>query len=177
MKRLATLLAAAALAALLAAPAAEAEFGLEDFSSGFFDKNGAAATQAGSHPFAATTSFAVNTREDPVLGKVPDGAVKTARFQLPAGFIGSRTAVPTCTTAEFLTIDGGSHPACPDATAVGFTRVEVAKPGIVYAEAVYNLVAPPGVAAKIGFVVNGGIPVTVEVGLNQSPPTTSAPPR
>ena len=35
---------------------------------------------------------------------------------------------------------------------------------------VYNLVPPPGVASKIGFVARGIVPVTIEVGVNEEPP-------
>lgn len=160
----------ATVAALGAAPAA-AQFGLEDFQARVLNADGSENTQAGSHPFVSIVSFAVKTKDDPELGIVPDEAAKTVRFNLPPGFIGSRTAVPTCTTADFLTIDSNARNACPDNTAVGVTRVGVAKSTAAFEAAVYNLVPPPGVAVKLGFVATGGIPITVDVGLNTAAPT------
>jgi hypothetical protein len=167
-KALGTLALAMALAAALAAPA-QAAFGLNNFSLAFSNEDGSPATQAGSHPFAVTTSFKVNTREDPKLGVIPDGEFKTLRFQLPAGFIGSRTAVPTCSTAGFLAVDPEGLPNCPDATAIGVTKTFLSTSNIGETDPVYNLVPPPGVAAKIGFIANN-VPVTTEIGINGEAP-------
>jgi len=150
---------------LFAVSPAGASFGLNGFSATFTNEDGSAARQAGAHPFAFTTAFGVNTRVDPSFGVVPDGELKTLRFGLPAGFIGSRTAIARCATAVFLTVDGEGYSACPEASAVGLTTVELGSPGNSTAEPVYNLVPPPGAAAKLGFIALG-VPVTVEVGLN-----------
>jgi hypothetical protein len=154
--------------ALLAAPA-QAEFGLKNLSGGFFDENGDAETQAGAHPFVQTTAFEVETRDDPELGVVPDGSAKSLRVHLPAGFIGSRTAVPTCTTADFLTVDGDGRTQCADATAIGLVKLRVNDPSGNRIASVFNLVPPPGVAAKFGFIAIN-TPITVEVGLNDAQP-------
>jgi hypothetical protein len=170
MKRLTSTAAAALLALAVFAPAAQAAFGLNGFSFSFNNEDGSAATQAGSHPFSSTTSFNVNPRVDPELGVVPAGDVKTLSFQLPPGFIGSRTAVPRCSTADFLTIDVNGRTACPDATAVGATKIQALYAGNNTTAAVFNLVPPPGVAAKIGFIALGNTPVTVEIGINGDSP-------
>jgi hypothetical protein len=152
---------------LLGAAPAQAEFGLKTFSGGAFNEDGSPAREAGSHPYVVRSSFEVNTKIDPVLGKVPDGAVKTARFELPPGFIGSRTAVPRCATADFLVVEESGYNHCPDTTAIGTVRLEITgKPG---AEPVYNLVPPPGVAAKFGFIA-ANTPTTVEVGIKDRQP-------
>ena len=173
--KLARALVGAFAALLLLAVPARGEFGLHDFKARFVEEGGSPATQAGSHPFAVTTSFSVNTRNDPKFiseenpeGTIPDGEVKDLRFSLPAGLIGSRTAVPQCTTADFLSIVG-SEGTCPDASAVGAVRVSVVAPEKEAVEPVYNLVPPPGVAAKFGFIA-ALIPVTVEVGINDEEP-------
>jgi hypothetical protein len=161
--------------ALLAAPA-RAEFGLNEFEARFLNEDGTAATQAGSHPFAASTSFNVNTRLDPRFisevnnpeGEIPDGEVKELHVSLPAGLAGSRTAVPRCSTADFLDIKD-TFPSCPDSTAVGAVRTTVLNPNGEATAPVFNLVPPPGVAAKLGFVVVL-IPVTIEIGLNGESP-------
>jgi hypothetical protein len=159
---------ALALLALGAAPA-QAEFGFENFEGGAFTKDGSEARQAGSHPFEVRFAFDVKTRVDPQLGLVPDGATKSLRFESPPGFIGSRTAVPTCSTADFLTIDGDGRSACPNSTAVGATMLQIVAPGEPFVEPIFNLVPPPGVAAKLGFIAYN-TPTTVEVGIKQGQP-------
>jgi hypothetical protein len=157
------------VALALGATPAQAEFGLKNFTAGAFNKDGSPATEAGSHPYLVRSTFQVNTRIDPDLGEVPDESAKLTRFYLPPGFIGSRTAVPTCTTADFLTVSEAGRPACPDVSAIGATTLRINDPAVGRAAAVYNLVPPPGVAAKFGFIAIN-TPVTVEVGINDRQP-------
>ncbi len=156
-------------ATLLFAAPAQAEFGLKNVRGGFFNEAGEPERQAGSHPFVAVTAFDVNTRIDPEFGEVPDEAAKFVRFELPAGFVGSRTAVPTCATADFLQIGGDGRTQCADTTAIGLARLRIIDPNEGFNEPVYNLVPPPGVAAKFGFIAFN-TPVTVEVGINDRQP-------
>jgi hypothetical protein len=149
---------------------AQTGFGFKSFSVGFLNEDGSPARQAGSHPFAVKTAFEVNTKPDPELGEVPDGAVKDLRFAFPPGFIGSRTAVPTCKTADFLTVDENGDTTCPDASAVGIVLLHLIEPGDVTNSPVYNLVPPPGVAAKIGFIAANTVPVTAEIGIDGEAP-------
>jgi hypothetical protein len=169
MGRLVKVLAAATAVALFMATPVEANFGIKDFSVVAHNENGSAATLAGSHPFGVTTTFNFNTREE--SGEtVPDGTVKSLRFEFPPGFIGSTTAVPRCTTADFLTIDGATgFPECPNATAVGVAWAQIINFGQVLTEPVYNLVPPPGVAVKLGFAADG-IPITTEIGIDGDAP-------
>jgi hypothetical protein len=156
---------------VLTAPAG-ASFGLNHFTFTVTDEDGSAAIQAGSHPFAVTTTFVDNTRIDPETGEeVPDGDPKSLHFRLPPGFIGSTTAVPRCSTADFLNRDLEGRNACPDATAVGAIRIRILHAANIVgnAAAVYNVVPPPGVAAEIGFII-ANIPVTVELGVNDEAP-------
>jgi hypothetical protein len=158
------------LGAFAASPAA-AQFGLTGFSVTFNQKDGSPERTAGAHPYSVTTSFDVNTVEDPELAKqVPDGDVKSARFSFPPGFIGSIDAVDRCSTAEFLTVGDDTYPACPDTAAIGVAWTQVTNPGEPFTVPVYNLVPPPGVAAKIGFIAFPKIPVTVEIGVNGQEP-------
>jgi len=181
MRKLAKTLGTALAALLLVTAPARAAFGLNGFEARFLNEDGSAATQAGSHPFAITTSLGVNTRTDPRFvsevnpeGRIPDGEVKDLHFSLPPGLIGSRTAVPRCSTADFLALKD-FLPSCPDETAIGVVRAVVLNPeGLLnpeaeVAEPVYNLVPPPGVAAKIGFAV-ALIPVTIEIGIDGESP-------
>jgi hypothetical protein len=158
------------LAALLLSVVPAQGFGLKDIEGGFFKENGEPERQAGAHPFVQTTAFEVETRVDPELGVVPDGAAKDLRVHLPAGFIGSRVAVPTCATADFLTVQPSGRNLCKDATAIGLVKLQLAEPEVISRIApVFNLTPPPGVAAKFGFIAFN-TPVTVEAGINTAPP-------
>jgi hypothetical protein len=149
---------------LLAAPSAMAEFGLKDLDVTFTNQDGSPAMQAGSHPFAMTTTVAFNTRFDPDLGfEFPDEDPKDLlAAQLP-GFVGNQTTVPTCSTTDFI------DEKCTAATQVGVNDVTYSEPGRTESVPVYNLTPPPGVAAKLGFIVIF-VPVTIEVGVNSDPP-------
>jgi hypothetical protein len=169
-KRLLPILAAACFAALLLASPANAAFGLKDPTVSFTNEDGSLATEAGSHPFAMTTAFTVNTREE--LGDViPDEQAKELIVSLPAGFVGNQTAAPRCSSADFLNYDDHNLPACADNAAIGTVALSISfgAPGAPNVYPVYNLEPPPGVAAKIGFIALG-VPVTVDIGVNPNPP-------
>jgi hypothetical protein len=170
-----TLALAAALLALacLFAPAAQASFGINDFDVRFSGPKGENQEQAGSHPFAMTTSFSVNTvpyNEQPY----PDGQIKDIEVLQMPGFVGDQTAVSQCATADFLTLvetAAGPSPSCADSTAIGFVKVNAATfegPNSLRVP-LYNLVPPPGKAAKIGFNAQK-VPVTIDVGTSPNPP-------
>ena len=172
MKRATSALAAALCLALFWAPAANADFGLKNFEVVFTNKDGSPATQAGSHPYEMTTSFDVNTKIDPDLGEVPVEDVKNITFEQIEGLVGNPTATPSCSTVEFLSGVPGERPTlCPDSTAVGTAEIYVLGPDSIFDVPVYNLEPPPGVAAKLGFVVGPpALPVTIEVGVKGSYP-------
>jgi hypothetical protein len=172
MKALAKTLPALCLLGLALASPAQAAFGLNGFDVNFEQEGGAPATKAGSHPFAMTTSFHVNFHEEGSV-PTPDGEMKDLEVELPVGFAGNPTAVPTCTRAQFREMDpitGTS--ACPDDTAVGHVVAEVVNPDSSDPSAfapVFNLQRPRGVAAELGFVV-AREPVTIDVVLKKGEP-------
>ncbi len=188
MKRLlAALSATAAMALAMAAPAAAYELGELGFE--FENEDGSAATLAGSHPYAVTTTLGVSRHNVPLGGRcnvkipdateceVPDAQLRDVIASLPPGFIGNQTALPKCTGVEFATIDKSlSQPACPDSSAIGIAGVQAEFDPINVGEAqptsyvpIYNLAPPPGAAAKIGFLVEN-VPVAIEVGVTENPP-------
>jgi hypothetical protein len=173
MRGLAGAFVAVLIGALLAAPAAPADPGFSEVDAEFIDEDGSPAIQAGSHPFAMRTKLAVNTLLDGEGDRLPDGALKDLTIQLPAGIVGDREAVPQCPAVEFDV--GKLRPACPDASAIGHITVELSHDPIApgsesYLDAaIYNLVPPPGVAARIGFLALG-LPVTLSVTVNPEPP-------
>ncbi len=67
MKRILLTLALLLLACGVITAPANASFGLKSFSFAFSNEDGSQATQAGSHPFAVTSTFEVNTKVDPEL--------------------------------------------------------------------------------------------------------------
>ena len=155
LKRTAISLALALCGILLATAPAQAAFGLHDADVTFTDSGGTTSMQAGSHPFAWTTTMNVN-----VAGEGPDGgAVKDLVFELPPGLVVNPTAVPRCSAADFVTRDDFGAPNCPAASAVGIIGArggkEVANPNPTDFGAVYNLAPPPGAAARFGFRVLG----------------------
>ena len=164
----------ALLASLALASPASAAFGLKELDVSFENQDGTPATQAGSHPFAMTTELAVNT-ETTEEGDVPEGEIRDLTIAQIPGFVGNQTAVPTCSAADFNTRSQG-RPACPDATAVGYSGVEAEYKVIPSAgedkffhAPLYNLAPPPGVAARLGFVVLN-VPITIDVVVSEEKP-------
>jgi hypothetical protein len=169
-KRFVYLLIAVTLAAFAGAAPAGASFGLKDLDVTFNNADGTQATQAGTHPFSMTTTLAFNTRPEPDYPEpdfeVPDEDIKDLKiFQMP-GLIGNPTATPRCTTAEFLAKPVG----CPVGSQVGVN--DVTHSGLTKTDRVpvYSLTPPPGVAMKLGFYVLV-VPVTIELGVNESSPS------
>ncbi len=83
--------------------------------------------------------------------------VRNIVVNLPAGFVGNNTAVPTCTTAQLLGSAGRDDLAteCPIASQVGQIKLEIT-PGVegvrTFIVPVYNMeVSSYGVAAELGF--------------------------
>jgi hypothetical protein len=189
MKRLLALLTAVSLLCLAASPTAGA-FEIVNPEVEFENEDGSPVTQAGSHPFAITTTLAVDREEIPVGGicalkegstatgcEIPTGQMRDLRVSLPVGFVGNQTTAPRCSGVDFATIEKSiSQPACPDSTAIGLTGLqaeltplEAGRPFPYLYVPVYNLETPPGVAAKFGFVVLN-VPVTTEIRVSDSFP-------
>jgi hypothetical protein len=150
--RLLLVLLAVQFAIAIQAPSAPASFGLTDLDTTFTDSLDAPSMQAGSHPFAWTTSVNVNT----VAGKADGGAVKDVVVELPPGLVVNPTATPLCSAADFAHVVSG-QPQCSDSTAVGIAGARGEGPGTEPTDfgAVYNLAPAPGTAAKLGFFVLG----------------------
>jgi len=166
-----TLAAAAALLVLSAAPAS-ADFGLSNLDVTFHASDGSPAMQAGSHPFAMTTYFDVNTKEGSKGVQVVEGAPRNLDIITPEGFAGAPIAVPRCQTLDFLTTASNGRSLCADSTSLGVTTIEVGQGSVVSGKetvAIHNLHPSPGVAVKLGFRV-AEVPITVDVGISPRPP-------
>ncbi len=136
-----------------------APFGLSFFDIDTAEESGEADTQAGTHPFELTTSFAFNVsaRESPSARNgdaerpLASAAPKDIEVALPPGLVGDPNAVPQCSQQAFLE---GEHLSCPVDTQVGTVKPFFygAFPSAVYP--VYNLVPPAGEPAELGFSVS-----------------------
>ncbi len=180
-----TILAGAVLAALWAPPAhavkggadcvqAEPAFGFCDFAAIFEPQPGDTQLQAGSHPEEFVVELSMNTEKEPegLEGEetIPTEEVKDLRILAPPGLVVAPSAVETCSIVDFLSGENLALTNCPAATAVGKTTVEFGVVGDTNTLPVYNLEPAPGTAAKIGFVVEGLAPVTVNLLLSPTPP-------
>ncbi len=157
----------AAFAAILAigadATPAGADFGLSEFKVSFRNADGSYARQAGAHPFKMTTFLKVNYSEvAPGTFKPDGGDIKDLIVEQMKGFVGSATAVPRCSAVDF------ANKACEDATAVGATAALLKSPFEAVPAAVFNLVPPPGVPARLGFIT-ADVPLVIDVGVKSSP--------
>jgi hypothetical protein len=175
MKRFAIALIAALALAALSAPASHA-FGLKEADVKILDENGAPSMQAGSHPFAFLSHFDVETEENPEAGKIPVGQLREASGELPPGLTGSPFAVPRCLGVDFATtveVEHIAQPNCSNSSVLGLVRVEATTDDggtAIIDTPVYNLVPPPGAAAKLGFHPEFAAPVTIVVGIKDTAP-------
>lgn len=135
--------AVAALAALVGASTASADFG---FQPGSFTVT-TSTQQAGAHP-DLTTSFSFNTKDNGSGTQVPAADMKDVNIDLPAGMVGSAAATPRC---EPVLLESSS---CPPSTQVGMVTIpmKLFLPfPLPLTVAVYNLVPDPGDTAMLGF--------------------------
>ncbi|HEV7483133.1 MAG TPA: hypothetical protein VGO13_08540, partial [Solirubrobacterales bacterium] len=162
---------------------AQADFGVTPggFHSSLLDSAGAVETepQAGAHPFAQQVEFSFNatTHHEYPAGSGggpsgpdpdPDDQVKTIVTELPPGLIGNPQAVPICAQSDFPPASGLlGLSRCPTDAQIGVASLDYGlgsgyREGL-YEAPVYNLVAPKGVIARVGFVI--GEPVVVDIKL------------
>jgi hypothetical protein len=163
---------ATGMAVALAGPARASEtsgsesFGVESFASSIVSNaEGVPATQAGSHPYALTTSIVFNHAVTAIEEEPPQvltyGDPRDIEVNLPQGVIVDPRATETeCTEVELESGDGPTG--CPDAAAVGVFSIYL--DGIeVLDEPVYNMAPPAGVPAELGFDA-AGVGIILHVG-------------
>ncbi len=157
------------LVTLAFADSAMASFSLERVAVAATNQNGSPDVQAGSHPYALTTTFVLNKPKLTQSGYFPaEGNLKDVGLELPPGFVGDPEATPKCSYQAFMSSE------CANGTAVGISDIYITQPHrsepsqvepIVKGlpSAVYNLEPPTGVAAEFGFYVLKGTPVYLNV--------------
>jgi hypothetical protein len=137
--------------------AADPGFGIDAFDGQASDAAGNPYTQAAGHPAALNTAIDFNIHTDPVIGpRIPVEDVKDVSVDLPPGLVGSLVGVGTCTAPELTNGTGVTNPLplCPPTSQVGVMHVRTDS-GDSGANAVYNMVPPPGVPARFGFNIAG----------------------
>jgi uncharacterized repeat protein (TIGR01451 family) len=147
--------------------AAKPSFGIDSFD-GLVDADagGSPFTQAGGHPYAASTSIAFNTltNANPLLGPLwPVEPVKDVAVDLPPGFVGNPTVAAQCTVGDLANaltpLD--VRPLCSPASQLGTVIVTMNNATTplkaIGPLPVFNLVPPPGVPARFGFNVLGTV--------------------
>jgi hypothetical protein len=180
-RRLVTAVLACCAATAVAAPAANAEFGVVpgSFHADTIrefppppvppDPPGDPVLEdrAGVAPNGAVVGFDLNRLPDlqpPFMVPVPDGALKNVEVDLPPGLIGNPQAVPTCTERELRAFPVG----CPAASHVGQADVTVSlSPDFPLPSPVYNMETRGDHAARFGFVVAGLAVVFINADLVQ----------
>jgi hypothetical protein len=171
MKALAVGLLVTGIAFALASPAWASEtFGIKSFESSIASNpEGTLATQAGSHPYALTTTvmfshkvieeeetYKENAKGEEVPLGEPEvftqiyGNPRNLEVNLPAGLVINPAATAVeCTEAQLETRQAAGG-GCPAASAVGIVTVYIYGSGEKVKGAVYNMVPPPGVPAELG---------------------------
>jgi hypothetical protein len=164
LKRLLPVLLALSIPMLFAG-SAFADFGLQGFGVTATNQDGSTDVQAGSHPYALTTSFSLNKSEEtgePGRGKfrAAGGGIKDVQVELPPGLVGDPNATPKCSYAAFTARE------CPNDTAIGdvvtyFQSIEGTE--LAAASSIYNVEPPSDMPAEFGFRVSGTVTVFLDV--------------
>ncbi|HEY5343055.1 MAG TPA: hypothetical protein VIJ66_05290 [Solirubrobacteraceae bacterium] len=133
-------------------------FGIESFTTSVTESLGGPFTQAGGHPFAASTTFVFNsTTDDNGHLKNAGGDPREVEAELPPGFVGDPQAAAKCPLAVFQRAISPSTSACAEGTQVGFVAVALngtpsAGPEYRSLSPIYNLQPAPGHPAEFGFL-------------------------
>lgn len=112
--------------------------------------------QAGAHADLTTEfnfEYEINSEEEATFSDV-----KTTIVNLPAGFLGNATVVPTCSDAQLASKSPGGGVECPPDSQVGVISFVLGEPHLTdihYTGPVYSMQSNAGVAATLGFSVAG----------------------
>jgi hypothetical protein len=147
---------------LAASAAEETPFGVETFEMVPENADGSRDTLAGSHPFQLTTTVDFNQTlhyegaQQEVLPAAP-ALPRNLKFTLPAGLIGSATAVPQCSDTDFAAAVTLRVDLCPSDSVVGVATVFVDEPdtfGLTQVPVpIFSLEPSVGEPARFGFDV------------------------
>ena len=139
---------------LVSAGSSFAPLGFETADAWLSNADGTTDTQAGSHPYSLTVTFAMNSKG---LGvEAPSGGEMHAlNVNLPPGLVGEPGATPKCTRQQFDDAEqNGAAGQCPLSSQIGWDYAAVSGLSLL-SFPIFNLVPPPGVAAQFAFSYNG----------------------
>jgi hypothetical protein len=133
---------------LLAAPAAQADFGFVPGSMTVAaeEENGSLDLRAGSHPFSYTVHFELQSNE---FQESEGGQLRDILFETPPGLVGNPRAVPSC-SRELL-----DRASCPSSTQIGLIALGLERNGTTAPSPIFNITPPPGVPAEFGVNATG----------------------
>jgi hypothetical protein len=119
------------------------QFGLTKFKFSARNADGTPDLQAGSHPYALTTTFSLN-EAGPTTGDLKD-----LQLELPPGIVGNPDATPKCTYQEFSKelLAKNAPPGCSNESAVGLATtyvIKAAHPHVVFATTSTFVLSPGG---------------------------------
>ncbi len=144
--------------------AAAPAFGIDAFDNQMRDDAGAPSTEAGAHPASLATAIDFNTHyvAAPTAGTAtPVEPLKDAFVDLPPGFVADPTLLESCALAA---VGAGLAASCPPTSQVGTVTLRANNHYILTSAAagpypVYNLEAPVGSPARLGFNIRGTVVV------------------
>ncbi len=128
-------------------------FGVENFDGGAFDSSSPTpleVTQAGAHPYTASTSFTTTTTLADNGFTTPTQLLKDAAVKVPPGFVVNPQGYPQCTEAQLVGKGTGALTSCPPDSQVGTVSVYTWVQGLV-TRGIYNMVPQHGSPATFGF--------------------------
>jgi hypothetical protein len=147
--------------------AASAPFAIERFDFSALGLAGFPETQAGSHPYAVTTTLNFKTHELTGLARthyVPAESVKDVVVDLPVGLVGNPLAAPRCPLNELELKDSNHDWGCPPNTKVGEVTLRdilgeaqssiAAGTVTTSVSPIFNMVAEAGHPAEFAFAVS-----------------------
>lgn len=146
------------ISAARASAASAGEFAITHFDGEVTSQNGAAYTQAGGHPYQASTTIEFANSLADNGSTFPDADAKDMNVALPPGFVINPNATPRCDEEELEVVGVFNvleHQTCPPETQVGVVKLDV---GYIFGEMtvpVFNIVPPPGRPAEFAFNVLG----------------------
>jgi hypothetical protein len=139
-------------------------FGIAAFDGGATaGASGEPSIQAGGHPYGFSNTVEFHSLlhpTNPFVGPVwPVESIKDVVVDLPPGLLGNPTVTPRCEMVDLIGVEG--KPTCSPSTQVGTVRLQIAAvpsgppTNISGPVGIYNLVPPPGVPARFGFMIKG----------------------
>jgi hypothetical protein len=137
--------------------------GVRTFVAGVYGADGNPDSTAAAHPFAAITSFFLNTVRSPLGGIIPAGDPKDIDVALPPGLLGNPLATPRCPAS--VGVVKGSLDCEQDAivgTAAALVGGDLAA-GSTAVYPVFNMEPPTGSPAQFRFLAGAG---TVTINLD-----------